>query len=147
LENDRIKVRLLLADDHAEVLLESRNLLLREFNVVATAVNGAALVAAAQEFRPDIVVTDIGMPRLNGIEAARRILDMGLANAIVVLTIHNSPEIVKAALDAGILGYVLKENAGEELSTAIRSALRGEVFLSAGLEPSPGSPNTPRNPR
>jgi DNA-binding NarL/FixJ family response regulator len=135
LEKDRIKVRLLLADDHADVLLESRNLLLREFNVVATAVNGAALVAAAKEFRPDIVVTDIGMPQLNGIEAARRILEMGFAKAIVVLTIHNSPEIVKAALDAGILGYVLKENAGEELSTAIRSALRGEVFLSAGLEP------------
>ena len=124
------KIRVLLADDNPEILQEICSLLAAEFDLVATANNGILLVAEAQKFKPDIVVSDIGMPELNGIEASRRILELGCCKTIVVLTVSNSPEVVKTAFEAGIRGYVLKENAGEELIGAIHCAVEGKAFLS-----------------
>ncbi len=127
------KVRLLLGEDNIDILRETRALLSEEFDLVATAEDGIRLVAAAQKSRPDVVVTDISMPELNGIEASRRILELGCCKAVVILSVTNSPEIVITAFDAGIRGYVLKENAGEELISAIHSAVQGRVFLSSGI--------------
>jgi DNA-binding NarL/FixJ family response regulator len=127
------RVRLLLADDNADFLRETRDLLSEDFDLLATAQNGLRLVAAAQQLKPDIVVTDISMPELNGIEAGRRILKLGVCKAVIILSVVNAPEIVRTAFDAGIRGYVLKENAGEELISAIRSAIQGDVFLSSGI--------------
>jgi DNA-binding NarL/FixJ family response regulator len=131
--SDHYRVRLLLADDHPDILEEISNLLSPEFDVIGTAADGIELVLSAQELRPDVVVTDIRMPRLSGIEASRRLLDLQLCKAVVVLTMYRSPEFVKMALDAGIGGYVLKETAGEDLVHAIRSALQGRPFISEGI--------------
>ncbi len=73
------------------------------------------------------------MPSLNGIEAARRILDLDLCTAVVVLTVHKDFELARTALDAGVRGYVLKENAGEELIGAVKSAADGKIYISAGV--------------
>ena len=133
MEANDSKLRVLVAEDNSSVLQETRNLLCQEFNLVATAENGLRLIAAAEEFQPDIVVTDINMPELNGIEAGRRILALGCCKNIVALSVSNRPEIVRLAFEAGIRGYVLKEDAGEELISAIYAAARGKVFLSSRI--------------
>jgi DNA-binding NarL/FixJ family response regulator len=127
------KPRLLLADDHADILLETRALLATEFEVVGTAGDGIALISAALQLKPDVVVTDAMMPRLNGIEASREILRRQLCTAIVLLTVYGDPELVKTALDAGIRGYVLKVNAGDELISAVHEVLRGGTFVSPNV--------------
>lgn len=131
MEASNNKLRVLVADDNSTVLQETRDLLCRDFDLVATAENGIHLIAAATEFKPDIVVTDINMPKLDGIEASRRILALGCCKNIVVLSATSSPEIVRIAFEAGIRGYVLKEDAGEELVQAIYAAACGKVFLSS----------------
>ncbi len=137
MEAENSKLRVLLAEDNSSVLQETRNLLRREFDLVATAENGLHLIDAAKEFKPDIVVTDINMPELNGIEAGRRILALGCCKNIVALSATNCPEIVRLAFEAGIRGYVLKEDAGEELISAIYAAARGKVFLSSRVATEP----------
>lgn len=127
------RLRLVLGEDNADIVWEIRNLLSPDFDVVATAENGVCLVAAAERLKPDIIVTDINMPGMNGIEAGRRIRALGYCEAIVILSATNDPEIVQATLEAGICGYVLKENAGEELASAIESAVKGRPFLSSGI--------------
>ncbi|MFZ0590572.1 MAG: response regulator transcription factor [Bryobacteraceae bacterium] len=127
------KPRLLLADDHQGILHETRDLLRSKFDVVGTATDGIALVEAAAKLRPDAVVTDIAMPRLNGIDASREILGRGLCGVVVLLTVSAEAPVVKAALEAGIRAYVLKLNAGEELIPAICVALQGGTFVSAGI--------------
>ena len=127
------KPRLLLADDHQEVLAETRDLLATHFEVVGTAYDGIALISAAFELRPDVIVTDARMPHLNGIEASREILRQQLCKVIVLLTIHRDLELVKIALDTGIRACVLKVNAGEELIRAVHAALRGETFVSPDI--------------
>lgn len=131
---DGTKLRLLVADDNSAILQEICDLTSREFELVATACDGLRLLAAAKRFQPDIVVTDINMPRLNGIDASRQMLQLGCCKAVVLLSAINDPEMVKAALGVGVTGYVLKENAGEELIPAIRSAVNGKLFLSSGIQ-------------
>jgi DNA-binding NarL/FixJ family response regulator len=92
-----------------------------------------ALLAAGLELTPDAVVTDIKMPRIGGIEASRELLIREAVRAVVLLTVHSDPELIKSALDAGIRGYVLKVNAGEELIPAIYEVLRGGVFISSAV--------------
>lgn len=126
---------LLLADDHPELLQEIRQLVETVFNVVGTAADGQTLVEMAEALKPDAIVTDIRMPRLSGIEAARVILQRKTCKAVVLLTMYDNPRLIKTALGAGILGYVLKANAGEELIPAIHLALQGEVFVSPRRNP------------
>lgn len=133
MESDKKRVRLILADNHPDVLEETRNLLERDFDVVGTAGNGMELIEAVRQFQPDVVVTDIRMPRMSGIEATRRILDQQLCKAIVALSMYRDPQFVKMAFEAGVNGYVLKERAGEDLARAIQLALDGEQFVSAGI--------------
>lgn len=128
-----VRHRLVLADDHQEILDEVQRLLTPEFEVLGAVREGAALVRAAAETLPDIVVCDIRMPGTGGIEAGERILRGGFAKAVVVLSMYNEPHLVQKAFDAGIQGYVLKTDASEELIPAIYSTLAGEKYLSRGV--------------
>lgn len=130
-------MRLLIGEDNTDVLQATRSLLTPEYEVVAEVDDGLKLIAAAQRLRPDIVITDISMPELNGIEACRRILKLGCCKTIIILSAATHPEIVKTAFEAGITGYVLKESAGEELLSAINAALRGSSFISPGIQRDP----------
>jgi DNA-binding NarL/FixJ family response regulator len=127
-ENPRARV--LLADDHPEVVENLRALLEPEFDVVATVADGNALVAAAEALAPDVIVTDIAMPGLNGITAAGEIRRRNPAARIVFVTVYNHPVLVEKGLATGALGYVLKLRAGDDLVPAIRAVLRGEQHLS-----------------
>ena len=125
--------RLLLADDHVDVVRELRGLLAPEFDIVLAVSDGDALVRRTAELHPDVVISDIGMPGKNGIDAGREILERDLCGAVVMLTMYDDSQLVREALAAGIRGYVLKVDAGEELISAVRSALRGETYLSSGI--------------
>lgn len=131
-----MRARIILADDHPEVVTELRAVLEQEFDVVATVGDGNALVAAAERLAPDVIVTDIAMPGLNGIAAAGEILRRNSAARIVFVTVHKDPEIVQKGLAAGALGYVLKLTAGDDLVPAIRAVLQGKCHLSPSLDSS-----------
>ena len=128
-----VKPRIVLADDHEDLLREMYDLLAPEFEVVRSVRAGAALIEAALELRPDIVVSDINMPGLNGIDAAREIRKNGACDRVILLTVYREPQLVRSALEAGIRGYVLKLDAGEELIAAVRSVLAGDTYLSRGI--------------
>ena len=127
------KLRVVVADDHPDVLEEIRQLLNSEFEVVEAVGGGLDLVQAAARTRPDTVVSDISMPDMNGIEAAQRILNQGTSPAVVLLTMHNDPQLVQQAIEAGIQGVILKVDAGEELIAAVRSANRGCTYISRSI--------------
>jgi DNA-binding NarL/FixJ family response regulator len=124
--------RVLLADDHAETAALLRALLQPEFEVVAEVQDGLALVLAAEQFSPDVIVSDISMPGLDGISAAARILRRRPSARIVFVSVHSDPLLMERGFEAGALGYVRKCAAGEELVDAVRSALRGERHASEG---------------
>ncbi len=128
-----MRTRIILADDHPQVVAELRAVLEQEFDVVATVGDGNALVAAAERLAPDVIVTDIAMPGLNGIAAAGEILRRNSAARIVFVTVHKEPEIVQKGLAAGALGYVLKLTAGDDLVPAIHAVLQGKCHLSPNL--------------
>ncbi len=125
--------RIILADDHRIVVEGLRSLLQSEFDLVGTAENGVDLVELAQRTDPDVIVTDISMPLLNGIDAVRKLRESGVQAKIVFLTMH--PDVVYAtrAMEAGASGYVLKHSAPDELIAAIHEVLRGGVFISTSL--------------
>ena len=128
-------IRLLLVDDHAVVRSGLKMLLANESNmeIVGEAANGAEAVARAGSVRPDVILMDIGLPDMTGIEAARAIKSLHPNVAIVALTIHEDEEYFFNMLDAGASGYVPKRAAPEELLTAIRTAAQGEVYLYPSL--------------
>jgi DNA-binding NarL/FixJ family response regulator len=95
--------------------------------------DGLGLIEAASESKPDIVISDIQMPGVNGIEACQRIVENGSCGAAIILTMHDEVQFVNDALRAGIRGYVLKVDAGEELIPAVRSVLGGSTYLSRGV--------------
>jgi DNA-binding NarL/FixJ family response regulator len=132
-ENARKRFRVVLADDHQALLEEIRCLIAPEFDVVCSVNEGLALIQAACELKPDAIISDIHMPRLNGIEAGRQILQKGLCQALIVLTMYNEPQFVDSAMQAGIRGYVLKVEAGEELIPALETVLGGGIYLSRGV--------------
>src|SRR5690348_12611853 len=119
------RLRVVVADDHPDVLEEIRRLLQSEFEVARTVTGGRALLTAVAEIRPDAVVSDIAMPDLDGIEAGRRIVESGGSPAVLVLTMHNDPELAEQALAAGIRGFILKVDVGEELIGAVRAVAAG----------------------
>jgi DNA-binding NarL/FixJ family response regulator len=123
--------RVLLADDHPGNTRLLRSLLETEFEVVGAVRDGHALLNAADLLSPDVIVCDISMPGLDGIEAARGILCRNPRARIVFVTVHGEPEVVRRGLTIGALGYVLKTVAGEELVPAVRAALRGELHVRA----------------
>ena len=129
------KIDVLLADDHEDVLGTVARLLVPEFNVVGTVTDGKALLAAAERLMPDVVVVDISMPVLNGIEAVRRLMESGSPAQVVFLTIHESSEYVGAALATGALGYVVKSRLATDLGVAIKEAHAGRSYLSPSIAP------------
>jgi DNA-binding NarL/FixJ family response regulator len=124
----------LIADDHSVVVEGLRRILDRpEFEVVGVAYDGRALVQAAAQLQPDVIITDVAMPLLNGIDAAREIHKQNRKPKIVFLTMHAEVAYATAALAAGASGYVLKSAASEELINAIRDALNGRIYISKAL--------------
>jgi DNA-binding NarL/FixJ family response regulator len=135
------RVRVLLADDHLPLLSAIRRLLSAEFEVVGEAHDGEEATRMARELRPDIVVTDLAMPRTGGLDAIRRIKADQSASAIVVLTVLADPAVVDAAVEAGARGYVLKSQAGAQLLPAITAALAGRCTVPVGLSWSQTAPS------
>ena len=126
----RPRPRILLADDHRIVAEGLRGLLEPEFELVGIVENGRELLAAAEELKPDLIIADISMPLLNGIDAVRQIRKTNADIKVVFLTMHPDAVYAASALEAGALGYVLKHSAPSELITAIQSALRGETYVT-----------------
>jgi DNA-binding NarL/FixJ family response regulator len=127
------KVRILLADDHPGFPEIEERLLESEFEVIGKVGNGQALFEQAMRLKPDVIVTDISMPILNGIEAADRLKESGCNSRIVFLTVHSDTEFVRRCLSAGAFGYVPKSRIANELVPAIRAALEGNIFVSQHL--------------
>jgi DNA-binding NarL/FixJ family response regulator len=128
------QIRVLIADDHEEVLDDLRDLLEPEFKVVGAVSNGLALLSAAETLQPDVIVTDISMPEMSGIEAARKILEKYPDSKIVLLTMHNDRALVEQGFAAGVLGYSLKVKANQELAFAIYQALDGKRYISPQVQ-------------
>jgi DNA-binding NarL/FixJ family response regulator len=126
-----MKVRVLLADDHRLMRAGLRGLLVAEadFDVVGEADDGRRAVALARDLSPDVVVMDVGMPDLNGIEATRQILAERPATRVVALSMHTDRRFVGEMMRAGAVAYLAKDCAYEELVTAIRAVTAGEVYL------------------
>jgi len=124
------RIRVLLADDHKIVLEGLRGLLEPEFDLVRTVEDGRALVKEAEKLRPDVIVVDISMPLLNGIEAVRQIKKIDEHIKVVFLTMHLDATYATRAFDAGASGYVLKHSAPSELITAIREAIQGRTYVT-----------------
>jgi len=123
--------RIVLADDHLIMRQGLRALLEKEgLKVVAEAENGRDAVQLAQTHKPDVVVLDLMMPLLNGLEAGREILQNRYATAAILLTMHTEEHQIAMALRAGIRGYLLKTQAAEDLVHAIREVMHGEIYLS-----------------
>jgi DNA-binding NarL/FixJ family response regulator len=125
--------RILLADDHAMALESIRAALASHYEIAGTVADGRALVEAALRLKPDMIVVDITMPHLSGIDAARKIHATLPRIKLLFVTMHTSSAYVKAALEAGGTGYVLKSAVLEELLPAVRRVLRGRIYLSPGL--------------
>lgn len=128
-----IRARLLLADDHRIVVEGLRRLLEDQCDLVGVVEDGRALVAEARRLKPDVIVADISMPQLNGLEALARIRQENPAARVVILSMHQNPAYARRALEAGAAGYVVKHAAPAELALAIEAALRGGTFVSPSL--------------
>jgi CheY-like chemotaxis protein len=125
--------RVLLADDHPKMLEQIAQLLARESEIVGAVENGEQLIAAALSLDPDVIVLDISMPVLNGIEAARYLQKSRSRAKVIILTMQEDDAFVAAAVLAGALGYVLKRRISIDLIPAIRQVLQGQVFVSPPL--------------
>src|SRR5512133_2661167 len=104
-----VELRIVVADDNGSLLHEINRLLRAEHHVVASVSNGRTLLQTATALSPDLIVTDISMPEMNGIEVARRLRQAGCSAKIIFLTVHTEPEIISAAFEAGATGYVFKD--------------------------------------
>jgi DNA-binding NarL/FixJ family response regulator len=127
--------RIVIAEDHTILREGLRSLLSerREFSVVGEAGDGLAAIALVKELKPDLVLMDLSMPRLAGIDAIREITKHHPGTRVVALTVHKTAEYLLAARAAGALGYVLKDDSSAELLAAIRSVLAGKPYLSAAV--------------
>jgi DNA-binding NarL/FixJ family response regulator len=130
-----MSIRVFLADDHIVVLDGLRLLLEKQpfMKVIGVASSGLDVVKQVLELHPDVVVMDIAMPDLNGVEATREIIESGTSTQVVILSMHSTAEHIFQALRAGALGYVLKQSAGMELVEAIRAVNAGRPYLSQKL--------------
>jgi DNA-binding NarL/FixJ family response regulator len=127
------KPRVLLADDHRIVAEGLKGILAEEFELVGIAEDGRALVKAARELRPDVIVADISMPHLNGIDALAPLKRDNPEVRVVFLTMHRDAAYARRALEAGASGFVLKHSAPAELVLAVRAALQGNTFITPDL--------------
>jgi DNA-binding NarL/FixJ family response regulator len=128
------RATIILADDHQHIATQLRYLLSETFEVVAVVGDGQALVKAAARLHPDMVVTDISMPGMDGIQAAREMLTRQPMLRIVFITVHEDIALARIAMEVG-QGYVVKASAGDELVEAVNAVLNGGRFVSASLGP------------
>ena len=135
-----MKTRIILADDHMMIRQGLRSLIGRQdgMEVIAEASDGRQAVELAHQLKPDVIVMDISMPNLNGIEATRRILGESPATRIIALSMHADSEFVTRMIEAGARGYMLKDCAFEELIAAIHTVLSGRSFMSPGIAAAAG---------
>ena len=129
------RARILVADDHSIILAGVRSLVEPEWELVGVVGDGRSLVEAAQKLRPDLIIVDIGMPLLNGMDATKQIRKAWPDAKILFLTMHANLMYLQEAMRAGASGYVLKSSAAEELRPAIRKILKGQVYVSAAFGP------------
>lgn len=150
------RTKVLLADDHVVVAKGLEALLKDTFDLVGVVHDGRALIEAVETLRPDVVVTDISMPLLNGLDAVRQIRTRRPDVKVVVLTMHKETQLAADAFRAGASGYLLKVSPGEELITAIQQAALGRAYVTTLLakdlitllmEAGEGSSDTPLTPR
>ena len=127
------RATVLLADDHAIVAEGLASLLQGEFALVGTVANGSELLEAARRLRPDLIVTDLAMPGLNGLDALRQLKAEGIAARVVVLTMHANAHVAAEMLRAGASGFVVKHAAGQELIAALHAVLRGRRYVNPDL--------------
>jgi DNA-binding NarL/FixJ family response regulator len=130
-----IRPRVLLADDHPDLLKATTALLKSQFDVVGTAADGATLVSEALRLCPDVIVADITMPILSGIDAAHQLRESSLSAKIVFLTVHSEEQFMKACIAEGALGYVLKSHMKAHLIPAIQAALVGQSYICPFVHP------------
>ena len=124
---------MLLADDFPLFLERVSSVLEPAFEVVESVGDGQSLFEAATKLDPDLIVTDLSMPILNGLEAIKRLMESGCTAKIIFLTVNLDPDVVQASLDAGALAYVAKSQLATDLLPAIREALAGRIFISPSI--------------
>lgn len=124
-----IRPRVLLADNHPALLKATTALLKAQFDVVGNVTDGETLVSEALRLRPDVIVADITLPGLSGIDAVHELRESALAAKIVFLTIHSEPAFIEACMAEGALGYVLKSHMKSHLIPAIQAALVGRSYI------------------
>jgi DNA-binding NarL/FixJ family response regulator len=132
-ENRMKRPSVLLADDHAIVADGLRSLLKNQFDLLGSVGDGIALVDAAQRLRPDVIVSDIAMPLMTGLEALREVVALGLPSRMILLTMLPDGHLATEAFRLGAWGYLLKSAAGEELITAINEVMEGRAYLTPGM--------------
>ena len=127
------KPRLLMADDHAILLAGLRKLVEDCCEVVGTVEDGRALLETAERLKPDLILLDISMPLLNGLDAARQLKKLLPETKLLVLTMHSSPTYATEAFKMGASGYLLKQSAASELPQAIHAVLKGQIYLTPAI--------------
>jgi two-component system, NarL family, response regulator NreC len=125
-----MKLRILVADDNAQFLRKTASILETEFEVVATAADGRSAVESIRSCQPDVVVLDLEMPFLNGIDVTRALADQSPGPKAIICSVETDPEIVQAALAAGAMGYVFKSRIETDLVAAVQSVVQGQLFVS-----------------
>src|SRR5262252_5796893 len=129
--------RVLIADDHAILLDAFRKLLEPQYDVVGTVTDGQALVKAAEALKPDVILADISMPRLNGLDAGERLRNRVPKAKLLFLTVSEDPDVAAEAIRRGAAGYLLKKSASAELFEALRAVLRGRTYVTPAIAKEP----------
>ncbi|HTY61661.1 MAG TPA: response regulator transcription factor [Acidobacteriota bacterium] len=127
------KLRILLADDHTFLLQACQMMLKPDFDIPAVFTDGRALVDAAPALKPDVIILDIGMPLLNGLDAARELKKLIPAVKLIFLTMYPDPDLAREAIQAGASAYLLKTSAASELTKAIHEAIKGRLYVTPAI--------------
>ena len=127
--------RILLVDDNPGILNHERHVLETDYNIIGAVNDGNAVCSEVEELGPDLIVLDISLGNRSGIDIARKLRDQGYAGEIVFLTVHEDPDFVRAAIDAGGRGYVTKSRLQTDLLLAVRNALSRQMFISYLSQP------------
>lgn len=131
--NTMHRARILLADDHTILTEGLVSLLKSEFDVVGTVADGHALLEAAKRLRPDVIITDISMPGMTGLDALERVKKQGVNSRFIILTMYGEAEVAAKAMRSGASGFLLKHSAGEELVDAIHEVMQGRFYLTPAV--------------
>jgi len=132
-------IRVLLAEDHPKMAEQLRGILETDFEVVASVGDGRSMVEAASKFEPDIIVADVSMPFLSGLEAARQVKKLGLYSKIIFVTMYGDVALAQEAFRAGASGYLLKQGAARELLIAMREVMEGNYYVTPLITDDPAA--------